>query len=103
MGGARGGVQRQSSPPERGRHERAGERVTVLLRPSHDSELRFLCLQLLLDCSELESRLTETLGLVNADDCGRSQLATQSLITKHQVREKPPQSFTPCLNVTQSY
>ncbi|XP_056867453.1 spectrin beta chain, non-erythrocytic 5 isoform X2 [Takifugu flavidus] len=43
--------------------------------------------QLLLDCSELESRLTEMLGLVNTDDCGRSQPATQSLITKHQVLE----------------
>lgn len=50
--------------------------------------LSFLCLQLLLDCSELESRLTETLGLVNTDDCGRSQPATHSLITKHQVRQK---------------
>lgn len=61
-------------------------------RPSCDTELRSLCPQLLLDCSELESRLTETLGLVNTDDCGRSQLATQSLITKHQVQEKLPQS-----------
>ncbi|XP_068195162.1 spectrin beta chain, non-erythrocytic 5 isoform X2 [Antennarius striatus] len=43
--------------------------------------------QLLLDCSELESRLTETLGLVNTDDYGKDQLATQSLITKHQVVE----------------
>ncbi|KAM9341571.1 spectrin beta chain, non-erythrocytic 5 [Symphorus nematophorus] len=43
--------------------------------------------QLLLDCSELESRLTETLSLVNTDDYGKDQLATQSLITKHQVVE----------------
>ncbi|XP_070699072.1 spectrin beta chain, non-erythrocytic 5 [Pempheris klunzingeri] len=43
--------------------------------------------QLLLDCSELESRLTETLGLMNTDDYGKDQLATQSLITKHQVLE----------------
>ncbi|XP_027134554.1 spectrin beta chain, non-erythrocytic 5 [Larimichthys crocea] len=43
--------------------------------------------QLLLDCSELESRLNETLGLVNTDDYGKDQLATQSLITKHQVVE----------------
>ncbi|XP_030614955.1 spectrin beta chain, non-erythrocytic 5 [Archocentrus centrarchus] len=43
--------------------------------------------QLLLDCSELESRLTEMLSLVNIDDYGKDQLATQSLITKHQVLE----------------
>ncbi|XP_023280049.1 spectrin beta chain, non-erythrocytic 2-like [Seriola lalandi dorsalis] len=43
--------------------------------------------QLLLDCSELESRLTETLSLVTSDDYGKDQLATQSLITKHQVLE----------------
>ncbi|XP_068456287.1 spectrin beta chain, non-erythrocytic 5 [Clinocottus analis] len=43
--------------------------------------------QLLLDCSELESRLTETLSLVNTDDYGKDQLATQSLLTKHQVLE----------------
>ncbi|XP_020497621.2 spectrin beta chain, non-erythrocytic 5 [Labrus bergylta] len=43
--------------------------------------------QLLLDCSELESRLTETLSLVKTDDYGKDQLATQSLITKHQVLE----------------
>ncbi|KAF1375246.1 hypothetical protein PFLUV_G00237590 [Perca fluviatilis] len=43
--------------------------------------------QLLLDCSELESRLTETLTLVNTDDYGKDQLATQSLLTKHQVLE----------------
>ncbi|XP_035529504.1 spectrin beta chain, non-erythrocytic 5 [Morone saxatilis] len=43
--------------------------------------------QLLLDCSELESRLTETLNLVNTDDYGKDQLATQSLVTKHQVLE----------------
>ncbi|XP_067469592.1 spectrin beta chain, non-erythrocytic 5 isoform X2 [Thunnus thynnus] len=43
--------------------------------------------QLLLDCSELESRLTEMLSLVNTDDYGKDQLATQSLITKHQVLE----------------
>ncbi|XP_030248101.1 spectrin beta chain, non-erythrocytic 5 [Sparus aurata] len=43
--------------------------------------------QLLLDCSELESRLTETLNLVNIDDYGKDELATQSLLTKHQVVE----------------
>ncbi|XP_078145742.1 spectrin beta chain, non-erythrocytic 5 [Centroberyx gerrardi] len=43
--------------------------------------------QLLLDCAELESRLAETLSLVNSDDYGKNQLATQSLITKHQVLE----------------
>ncbi|XP_034530593.1 spectrin beta chain, non-erythrocytic 1 [Notolabrus celidotus] len=43
--------------------------------------------QLLLDCSELESRLTETLSVVNTDDYGKDQPATQSLITKHQVLE----------------
>ncbi|AWP15961.1 putative spectrin beta chain non-erythrocytic 5 [Scophthalmus maximus] len=43
--------------------------------------------QLLLDCSELESRLSETISLVNTDDCGKDQLATQSLLTKHQVLE----------------
>uniref|UniRef100_A0A3Q3IUH0 Calponin-homology (CH) domain-containing protein n=1 Tax=Monopterus albus TaxID=43700 RepID=A0A3Q3IUH0_MONAL len=43
--------------------------------------------QLLLDFSELESRLTETLSLVNTDDYGKDQLATQSLVTKHQVLE----------------
>ncbi|XP_044022541.1 spectrin beta chain, non-erythrocytic 5 isoform X2 [Siniperca chuatsi] len=43
--------------------------------------------QLLLDCSELESRLTEKLTLVNTDDYGKDQLATQSFITKHQVLE----------------
>ncbi|XP_008275361.1 spectrin beta chain, non-erythrocytic 5 [Stegastes partitus] len=43
--------------------------------------------QLLLDCSELESRLTEMLSLVNTDDYGKDHLATQSLITKHQVLE----------------
>lgn len=41
--------------------------------------------QLLLDCSELEVRLTETLSLVNTDDYGKDQLATQRLINKHQV------------------
>lgn len=40
----------------------------------------------MLDCSELESRLAETLGLVNMDDYGKDQLATQSLLTKHQVQ-----------------
>ncbi|XP_034722155.1 spectrin beta chain, non-erythrocytic 5-like, partial [Etheostoma cragini] len=40
--------------------------------------------QLLLDCSELESRLTETLTLVNTEDDGKDQLATQSLLTKHK-------------------
>uniref|UniRef100_A0A8C9YZ58 Spectrin, beta, non-erythrocytic 5 n=1 Tax=Sander lucioperca TaxID=283035 RepID=A0A8C9YZ58_SANLU len=43
--------------------------------------------QLLLDCSELEARLTETLTLVNTDDYGKDQLATQSLLTKHKVLE----------------
>ncbi|KAF3845474.1 hypothetical protein F7725_008637 [Dissostichus mawsoni] len=40
---------------------------------------------LLLDCSELESRLTETLTLVNTDDYGKDELGTQSLLTKHKV------------------
>uniref|UniRef100_UPI0037E8FE98 spectrin beta chain, non-erythrocytic 5 n=1 Tax=Semicossyphus pulcher TaxID=241346 RepID=UPI0037E8FE98 len=43
--------------------------------------------QLLLDCSELESRLTETLSVVNTDDYGKDELATQSLLTKHKVLE----------------
>ncbi|KAM9354795.1 spectrin beta chain, non-erythrocytic 5 [Pholidichthys leucotaenia] len=43
--------------------------------------------QLLLDCSELESRLSEMLSLVNSDDYGKDELATQTLITKHQVLE----------------
>ncbi|KAK5886954.1 hypothetical protein CesoFtcFv8_017933 [Champsocephalus esox] len=43
--------------------------------------------QLLLDCSELESRLTETLTLVNTDDYGKDELGTQSLLTKHKVLE----------------
>ncbi|XP_068608001.1 spectrin beta chain, non-erythrocytic 5 [Brachionichthys hirsutus] len=43
--------------------------------------------QLLLDCSELESRLTETLTLVNTDDYGKDHLSTQRLVTKHQVVE----------------
>lgn len=42
-------------------------------------------LQLLLDCCELESRLTETLALVTTADYGKDQLATRSLLTKHQV------------------
>ncbi|KAM7403778.1 hypothetical protein PAMA_004285 [Pampus argenteus] len=41
--------------------------------------------QLLLDCSELESRLTEMLRLMNTDDYGKDQPATQNLINKHQV------------------
>lgn len=44
-----------------------------------------VCLQLLLDCSELESRLNEMLSLVKSEDYGKDELATQSLITKHQV------------------
>ncbi|KAI4798393.1 hypothetical protein KUCAC02_022079, partial [Chaenocephalus aceratus] len=43
--------------------------------------------KLLLDCSELESRLTETLTLVNTDDYGKDELGTQSLLTKHKVLE----------------
>ncbi|XP_010783209.1 spectrin beta chain, non-erythrocytic 5-like, partial [Notothenia coriiceps] len=43
--------------------------------------------QLLLDCSELESRLTESLTLVNTDDYGKDELGTQSLLTKHKVLE----------------
>ncbi|XP_077945298.1 spectrin beta chain, non-erythrocytic 5 isoform X2 [Gasterosteus aculeatus] len=43
--------------------------------------------QLLLDCCELESRLTETLALVTTADYGKDQLATRSLLTKHQVLE----------------
>lgn len=45
-----------------------------------------LCLQLLLDCSELEARLGDTLSLVNTDDYGKDQPATSRLLTKHQVR-----------------
>ncbi|KAJ0009205.1 hypothetical protein NQD34_016620 [Periophthalmus magnuspinnatus] len=41
--------------------------------------------QLLLDCSELESRLTEALSLVSNDDYGKDSTATQSHISKHQV------------------
>ncbi|XP_061843662.1 spectrin beta chain, non-erythrocytic 5 [Nerophis lumbriciformis] len=41
--------------------------------------------QLLLDCSELEARLSEALDMVSLDDFGKDQLATQSLISKHQV------------------
>ncbi|XP_024910886.1 spectrin beta chain, non-erythrocytic 5 isoform X2 [Cynoglossus semilaevis] len=43
--------------------------------------------QLLLDCSELESRLSEKINLLKPDDYGKDHLATQSLITKHQVLE----------------
>ncbi|XP_029973399.1 spectrin beta chain, non-erythrocytic 5 [Salarias fasciatus] len=43
--------------------------------------------QLLFDCSELESRLTETLSEVNNDEYGKDQTATQRLITAQQVLE----------------
>ncbi|XP_062252883.1 spectrin beta chain, non-erythrocytic 5 [Platichthys flesus] len=43
--------------------------------------------QLLFDCSELESRLTESINLVKTEDYGKDQLATRSLLTKHQVLE----------------
>lgn len=48
-------------------------------------------MQLLLDCSELESRLTEALGLVKTEDYGKDQLATLSFLTKHQVQHSPVQ------------
>lgn len=50
--------------------------------------LTVIHLQLLLDCSELESRLSEMLILVNSDDYGKDQMATQNLSTKHQVQQK---------------
>lgn len=50
------------------------------------AEAVLLCVQLLLDCSELEARLGDTLSLVNTDDYGKDQLATGCLLTKHQVR-----------------
>ncbi|KAM8834261.1 LOW QUALITY PROTEIN: spectrin beta chain, non-erythrocytic 5 [Synchiropus picturatus] len=43
--------------------------------------------QLLLDCSELETRLTEALALMKSDDLGKDLAATQRLLTKHQVME----------------
>lgn len=47
----------------------------------------WFCVQLLLDCSELESRLIEALGLVKTEDYGKDQLATLSFLTKHQVEQ----------------
>ncbi|XP_057715583.1 spectrin beta chain, non-erythrocytic 5 isoform X1 [Corythoichthys intestinalis] len=41
--------------------------------------------QLMLDCSELEVRLTETLDLLNVDELGKDYIATQSLLSKQQV------------------
>ncbi|XP_028993920.1 spectrin beta chain, non-erythrocytic 1 isoform X2 [Betta splendens] len=43
--------------------------------------------QLLLDCSELESRLIEMLDLVKSDEYGKDQMAALRLSTKHQVLE----------------
>ncbi|KAM6973270.1 spectrin beta chain, non-erythrocytic 5 [Aplochiton taeniatus] len=43
--------------------------------------------QILLDCAELESRLSETLALFNIEEYGKNELATQSLIKQHQVLE----------------
>ncbi|XP_067099877.1 spectrin beta chain, non-erythrocytic 5 [Osmerus mordax] len=43
--------------------------------------------QILLDCAELESRLSEILALVSTDEYGKNELATQSLIKQHQVLE----------------
>lgn len=65
----------------------------------------FMCLQLLLDCSELESRLSEKINLLNTDDYGKDHLATQSLITKHQVTaaltaENPPEQNCECVSCT---
>lgn len=62
------------------------EKLFVLEAFCAEFSLNVNFLQLLFDCSELESRLTETLNLVNTDDYGKDQLATQSLITKHQVQ-----------------
>lgn len=49
--------------------------------------VRWFCVQLLLDCSELESRLIEALDLVKTEDYGKDQLATLSFLTKHQVQQ----------------
>lgn len=62
---------------------RGTERRTFLLEKVF--VLNVTRLQLLLDCCELESRLTETLALVTTADYGKDQLATRSLLTKHQV------------------
>uniref|UniRef100_A0A8C8K4M3 Spectrin beta chain, non-erythrocytic 5 n=1 Tax=Oncorhynchus tshawytscha TaxID=74940 RepID=A0A8C8K4M3_ONCTS len=43
--------------------------------------------QILLDCAELETRLSETLALVSTDEYGKNDLATQSLIKQHQAVE----------------
>ncbi|KAL0969732.1 hypothetical protein UPYG_G00231540 [Umbra pygmaea] len=43
--------------------------------------------QILLDCAELETRLSETLALVSTDEFGKNELATQSLIKQHQALE----------------
>ncbi|KAK0154564.1 Spectrin beta chain, non-erythrocytic 5 [Merluccius polli] len=43
--------------------------------------------QLLLDCGELEVRLTEMLALVKTEDHGKDLQNTHTLITKHQVLE----------------
>lgn len=40
--------------------------------------------QLLLDCNELETLLSETSALVSTD-YGKTELATQSLIKQHEV------------------
>lgn len=93
VGGAGGGLQQESSSPEQGHHQRTGRRsrerrfLMAQFLLTETELLNFLGLQLLLDCSELESRLAETLALVNTDDYGKDELATQSLITKHQVQQ----------------
>ena len=95
VGGARGGVQQESISPEQSHHQRTGEwtlrDVTIIIHLRNGcclgSVLWFIfSFQLLLDCSELESRLTETLTLVNTDDYGKDELGTQSLLTKHKVQ-----------------
>lgn len=85
-------MQQKSVSPEQGRQERAGGRGRAW--PLWCSSELCLCLQLLLDCSELESRLAETLRLVTSDDHGRSQQASHSLMTQHQVRRQPGANVT---------
>ncbi|XP_010891275.2 spectrin beta chain, non-erythrocytic 5 isoform X2 [Esox lucius] len=43
--------------------------------------------QILLDCAELDARLSETIALVSTDEFGKNILATQSLIKQHQALE----------------
>ncbi|KAM9777958.1 spectrin beta chain, non-erythrocytic 5 [Neosynchiropus ocellatus] len=80
------------------------DREEILARCSHLSakweELEVVCSrrtahlnkaitreQLLLDCSELETRLTEAISLMKSDDFGKDLTATQRLVTKHQLME----------------